>query len=954
LRQRPRAVAAAALAVILLGAAAASADSSADEADARFRRGTELYKQRRYEEALLEFFTSNRLAPNRNVVFNLARSFEALGRFDEAYRYYSDFLAAEPTPDDRAAAEARLAELAPRVALVTVASTPPGASVYVDRKDLGGRGETPLTVALTPGPHLLLLEKEGFEPAQREVTLERGRRVDVALPLVAIVGTLRVVTRPPGELRVDRPEDDVAPPDAASTPATLSLPPGRHAIEVRAPGHHPLRRLIEIGPREEQVIDAALEPLRAPSGTVALAGPAGARVRIDGETYGVLPLVGNLEAGRHRVEVLADGYEVWSRQIDVARDGHTFVEVELVEREPEVRGATRAAQRLGQAPASVSLVSADELRAFGYETLADVARGVRGLYESDDRNYRAVGIRGFSRPGDYTNRVLVVKDGHVWNDALLGSGFVGRDFAPDLSDLSRVEIVRGPGSAFYGQGAFFGVINTLSLGAGEGPLLAADAAILDDGGSRAHVRGALSRGDRGASLSVSAYANGGRDHFFEELRGTPSGGLARDADAELALAARLRLRQGAFFLDAAVNRREKEVPTATFETVFDPAHAEATGGTVEQTTDDRAYLELRYEVPSLLVRAYADHAAYLGLYPYDSSDGPFVSEDRGRAFGVGGEARVSLAVPRWNRLTIGAELARQDLRFTTASDPGGETFRHERAPVAAAVYAVDEVAIGEAVRVTAGARVDRLATTEEVVVAPRVAVVLGPYAGGRTKLVLGQAHRAPTEYEQHYADDGLTQVRAGPLDAERITTAELEHTHELGRGTFVLASVFGSEMEKLIGLVEEEDSGLLVYENSADTVRALGAELEARVRLGRAGWIGAAASLTDLEGGDALTRANSLPLAVSGKALWHLGRATTLAFELVVNGPRPDRLGGETEAMALLSVVARGAFTRNLRWQVGVFNALDWRYHVPVGDEFVQRAILQDPRRVHAALRYEF
>src|SRR5688572_17227335 len=149
----------------------AGADSSADEADARFRRGAELYRQRRYDEALLEFFTSNRLAPNRNVVFNIARSLEALGRYDEAYRYYSDFLAAGPPPEDRQAAEARLAELAPRVALVEVRSVPPGATVYVDRKDLGGRGETPLVIALPPGPHQLLLERAGHEAAQRPVTV---------------------------------------------------------------------------------------------------------------------------------------------------------------------------------------------------------------------------------------------------------------------------------------------------------------------------------------------------------------------------------------------------------------------------------------------------------------------------------------------------------------------------------------------------------------------------------------------------------------------------------------------------------------------------------------------------------------------------------------------------------------------------------------------------------------
>jgi hypothetical protein len=75
---------------------------------------------------------------------------------------------------------------------------------------------------------------------------------------------------------------------------------------------------------------------------------------------------------------------------------------------------------------------------------------------------------------------------------------------------------------------------------------------------------------------VSAYQNGGDDHFFEDFRGTASRGLARDSDAERALGGRLRVARGPLFLDAAVNTRLKEIPTATYGTVFDPAHSDVT------------------------------------------------------------------------------------------------------------------------------------------------------------------------------------------------------------------------------------------------------------------------------------------------------------------------------------------------------------------------------------------
>ena len=63
---------------VTAAAPSARADSGADEADVRFQRGTALYKAGRFDEALVEFFASNRLAANRNVVFNIARSYEAL------------------------------------------------------------------------------------------------------------------------------------------------------------------------------------------------------------------------------------------------------------------------------------------------------------------------------------------------------------------------------------------------------------------------------------------------------------------------------------------------------------------------------------------------------------------------------------------------------------------------------------------------------------------------------------------------------------------------------------------------------------------------------------------------------------------------------------------------------------------------------------------------------------
>ncbi len=73
------AVLAAACALSLSGSA--RADDLADEADLRFQLGAEAYQQGNFKEALQHFLASNRLVPNKNVVFNIARAYEQLRQY---------------------------------------------------------------------------------------------------------------------------------------------------------------------------------------------------------------------------------------------------------------------------------------------------------------------------------------------------------------------------------------------------------------------------------------------------------------------------------------------------------------------------------------------------------------------------------------------------------------------------------------------------------------------------------------------------------------------------------------------------------------------------------------------------------------------------------------------------------------------------------------------------------
>ena len=129
---------------------------------------------------------------------------------------------------------------------------------------------------------------------------------------------------------------------------------------------------------------------------------------------------------------------------------------------PVVTAASRFAQGTGEAPASISVITGEEIRRFGYRTVADVLTSVRGIYSSNDRNYTYLGLRGFAETGNYNSRTLVLLDGHRLNEPLADAAYFGLESAVAIEDIERVEVIRGPGSSLYGTNALLGVINIVS------------------------------------------------------------------------------------------------------------------------------------------------------------------------------------------------------------------------------------------------------------------------------------------------------------------------------------------------------------------------------------------------------------------------------------------------------------------------------------------------------------
>jgi len=133
------------------------------------------------------------------------------------------------------------------------------------------------------------------------------------------------------------------------------------------------------------------------------------------------------------------------------------------EEEFMVQAATKTEVPLSKVPGSVTVISAQQIRNSGARTIPELMRLVAGVNVRWNPMVQTIDMRSFGE-NPFTSRVLLLIDGVPYNSWNKG-GFPqhpGFDFFV-LQNIKRLEIVRGPGSALYGENAFWGVINIVTL-----------------------------------------------------------------------------------------------------------------------------------------------------------------------------------------------------------------------------------------------------------------------------------------------------------------------------------------------------------------------------------------------------------------------------------------------------------------------------------------------------------
>lgn len=467
----------------------------------------------------------------------------------------------------------------------------------------------------------------------------------------------------------------------------------------------------------------------------------------------------------------------------------------------EIITATKLTNQVSQASSAVSIVTADDIRAYGYRTLDDILGGMRGLYLAHTFQYGLLGGRGFGDPGDYAGRITVLVDGHDASDNFFGQSFFGADGVLDVELIDRVEYIPGPGSIGYGNGAFLGVINVITKKGADFD----GAQVAQEYGTHNWNKSRLTYGrqfDNGLDFlaSASSYSNDGRT-FTTDLVTGEQGKAAEESNKRLFLKAAY---QG-WSVESAWVRRP----------IYTPVWR-------DRMSDETSLFNLKYEgvlSPGLKFSAGTSWAEYLydAAYVADNAAGnPDVAREVGRGRWWSANTKF---VGTWfdeHTLVFGTEYRSDyqqnyDYRFLISGEPADPTSpRHDVRlnRSTSSFYIYDDYEFRSDLQLNYGLRYDRRNDGRESI-SPRGAVIWKPWLGSVLKFSSGAANRESSAFVQA----GNPKPRT-----ERVLTNEVVWEQKLAPRTQLISSLYRYRID-----------GQTVWDATGDIeskIYATGAEVE--------------------------------------------------------------------------------------------------------------------------------
>lgn len=618
----------------------------------------------------------------------------------------------------------------------------------------------------------------------------------------------------------------------------------------------------------------------------------------------------------------------------------------------KVFAASKYEQSQSEAPSAVTVVTAEDIRRYGWRNLGDLLRAQRGMYLSYDRIYGYLGVRGILVSGDLNSRLLVTVDGQRISDVVYEQAFILNEFILDTDLIERVEIIRGPGSSVHGATPLFGVINVVS----RDPRRSPNHEVSMETGSGRRVNGRytftkLFEDDASLMLSVSGFdANGMALRFDESPRFS---GTTQGTDWEQVGRLFAKYEDGGFKAMLAHSSRDKGIPTGATGAVFDEPDNHYLDA---QTAMNLSYLWQLDVDTSLEGRLYAGAYDFHGNLLYDDVTPGSIVANKDLAWGrwQGTEWKVTSQSEAHTRIA-GLEWQNNSRQDQRNYDVGGLMYLDDRRKSDRfGLYFQDEWRHSDDAALTFGLRYD-LDYMDERQLSPRVAWVYRPQPGMNVKLLASRAFRAPNVAEVYYAFG--TRFAANPaLRSEHINQYEAVFEHTLTSRTHYTVNAYQLELSQRIGQVTLP-GGSVQYQNTG-SANVVGAEFEVEHRFLSRDRLRASYSRQHGET-DTDERLTDSPehLVTLNYCRPLPDERLQLGVEFQYVGPRLTFAGGRTEAARLVNLNLSGRVRqRGPEWSVGLYNALDHEYSTPdTPDPALRRdRIEQDGRQWRAKVTIPF
>jgi iron complex outermembrane receptor protein len=308
----------------------------------------------------------------------------------------------------------------------------------------------------------------------------------------------------------------------------------------------------------------------------------------------------------------------------------------------EITSSAKRAQRLSDAPASVFVITAEDIRRSGATSLPEALRLAPNLEVARvGASTYAISARGFNN--SIGNKLQVLMDGRILYTPLF-SGLFWDEQDVMLEDIDRIEVSSGPGATLWGANAVNGVINVITRRSSEtqGGLLAIRAGNLDgsaslrfggaDGNASYRIYGKFYRSDAtssGNGIDQQDGWNHGQVGFRADW-GTPANGFTVQGDAfrgniDTALPDDLRSSGGNLLarwnhqlpsgssieLQAYVDRRDRDIPGSISEklTIYDLQFQHDVAGLERQA--------LSWGASQRVAVDHVDNAPFIAFLPAD-------------------------------------------------------------------------------------------------------------------------------------------------------------------------------------------------------------------------------------------------------------------------------------------------------------------------------------------------